>query len=160
VSVSAVCPGSFDPVTHGHLDIIRRAARRFDELVVAVVGNPGKTSLFTLDERVAMVEQETAGIDGVRIAAFEGLLVDFCRAEGIGVVCRGLRGVADFEFEQQMAQMNLSIGDVETVFLATSPSLSHLSSSLIKEVARLGGRIDDAVPPRVATALVERIARG
>jgi pantetheine-phosphate adenylyltransferase len=157
VSVSAVCPGSFDPVTHGHLDIVRRAARRFDELVVAVVGNPSKSSMFTVEERVAMVEAETADIDGVRVAAFEGLLVDFCRSEGIGVVCKGLRGVADFEYEQQMAQMNLHIGDVETVFLATSPALSHLSSSLVKEVARLGGRIDELVPPRVAAALLERV---
>lgn len=159
MSVTAVCPGSFDPVTLGHLDIIERAAKRFDAVVVAVVGNPNKASTFTLDERVKMVTDEVAGLDGVRVVSFEGLLVDLCHREGIDVICKGLRGVADFEIEQRMAQMNLRIGGVETVFLATRPALADLSSSLVKEVARLGGPIEGTVPPRVEAALRERVGR-
>ncbi len=153
-----VCPGSFDPITYGHLDIIQRAAARFDQVVVAVVRNPSKQSTFTVQERVEMVAAETALLDNVRAEPFEGLLVDFCRAQEIGLICKGLRGVADFEYEQQMAQMNLRIGDVDTVFLAARPDHSYLSSSLVKEVARLGGSITGTVPPSVEAALLERLA--
>lgn len=158
MTVSVVCPGSFDPITMGHLDVIERASERFDEVVVAVVANPGKQALFELEERLDLVTQVTAGLGSVRVAAFEGLLVDFCRSQSIGVICKGLRGVADFEYEQQMAQMNLHIGNVETVFVATRPDLSYLSSSLVKEVARLGGDITGTVPDVVATALRARLA--
>ncbi|MEX0868199.1 MAG: pantetheine-phosphate adenylyltransferase [Nitriliruptoraceae bacterium] len=158
MTVTAVCPGSFDPVTYGHLDVIERAARRFDEVIVAVVDNPNKSSLFTLDERVDMVEQLTSSLRGVRIESFDGLLVDFCRAHGVGIVCKGVRGVADFEYEQQMAQMNLRIGDVETVFLPARPDHAYLSSSLVKEVARLGGSVAGTVPADVERALIDRLA--
>ncbi|MEX0592036.1 MAG: pantetheine-phosphate adenylyltransferase [Nitriliruptoraceae bacterium] len=164
MSSKAVCPGSYDPVTNGHLDVITRAARRFDEVVVAVVGNPSKQPTFTAEERVAMVaaeiEELVAGGANVRVMSFDGLLVDFCRDHGIGVICKGLRGVADFESEQQMAQMNTRIGDVETMFLATRPDLSYLSSSLVREVAALGGSITGMVPASVERALIERVRRG
>ena len=155
--VTVACPGSFDPVTYGHLDVIERAARRFDEVVVAVLVNPSKEGLFSVDERIALLEAELEGRPNVRVDRFEGLLVDFCAARGIGLVCKGLRAVSDFEYELQMSQMNRRIGDVETVFLTTSPEHSYLSSSLVKEVARLGGRIDHAVPPRVAEAMLAKL---
>ena len=153
MTVAVACPGSFDPVTLGHLDVIARASARFDEVVVAVLENPSKQGLFTVDERIALLEAEVAGYGNVTVDRFEGLLVDFCNERGIGLVCKGLRAVSDFEYELQMAQMNQRIGPVETVFLTTSPEHSYLSSSLVKEVARFGGTIDHAVPPRVAEAL-------
>jgi pantetheine-phosphate adenylyltransferase len=158
MSVAVACPGSFDPVTYGHLDVIERAAARFDEVVVAVLVNPSKQGLFSVDERIALLEAELAGRANVRVDRFQGLLVDFCAERGIGLVCKGLRAVSDFEYELQMAQMNMHIGDVETVFLTTSPEHSYLSSSLVKEVARFGGRIDHAVPPRVAAAVRAKLA--
>ncbi len=151
------CPGSFDPVTFGHLDVISRAARRFDEVVVAVVDNPNKQSTFTLDERLAMVSTEVSDLANVRVVSFRGLLVDLCHREGVDLVCKGVRGVADVESELQMARMNLQIGDVDTVLLPASPVHAHLSSSLVREIARLGGAVDDLVPPRVAAALVARL---
>lgn len=157
MTVVAVCPGSYDPVTLGHLDVIGRAARRFDEVIVAVVGNPSKQPTFSMEERVSFLAVELADVDNVRIVAFEGLLVEFCREQGAGVVCKGLRSTADFEAEQQMAQMNARIGDVETVFLATRPELSYLSSSLVREVAALGGNIQGMVPDAVERALIERV---
>jgi pantetheine-phosphate adenylyltransferase len=157
VTVAVACPGSFDPVTYGHLDVIERAAARFDEVVVAVLVNPSKQGLFSVDERIALLEAELAGLDNVRVDRFEGLLIEFCKHRDIGLVCKGLRAVSDFEYELQMAQMNMAIGDVETVFLTTSPEHSYLSSSLVKEVARFGGRIDHAVPPRVAEAILARL---
>ncbi len=160
MSVSVVCPGSFDPITLGHLDVIERAAARFDQVVVAVLGNPRKEGLFSVDERIALIASETAHLDNVEVDRFEGLLVDFCRRRDIGIVCKGLRAVSDFEYELQMAQMNQRIGDVETVFLTTSPEHSYLSSSLVKEVARLGGSVDGTVPPAVARALRDRLASG
>jgi pantetheine-phosphate adenylyltransferase len=153
VTVAVACPGSFDPVTLGHLDVIARASARFDEVVVAVLENPRKQGLFTIEERIALIEAEVEGYPNVTVDRFEGLLVDLCNARGIGLVCKGLRAVSDFEYELQMAQMNQRIGPVETVFLTTSPEHSYLSSSLVKEVARYGGTIDHAVPPRVAAAL-------
>lgn len=153
MSVSAVCPGSFDPITNGHLDVVERAAARFDHVVVAVLVNPGKAGLFPIDDRLDLIRRTVGHLDNVQVESFEGLLVDFCRAQGIGLICKGLRAVSDFEYELQMAQMNQRIGDVETVFLSTSPEWSYLSSSLVKEVARLGGRIEGTVPPLVEQAI-------
>ncbi len=157
MTVTAVCPGSFDPITFGHLDVIERAARRFDEVIVAVVHNPNKQALFALEERVEMVERLTSKLSRVTVAPFEGLLVDFCHEHNAGIVCKGVRGVADYEYEQQMAQMNLRIGDVDTVFLPARPDHAYLSSSLVKEVARLGGSVAGTVPADVEALLLERL---
>lgn len=159
MSVSAVCPGSFDPIHHGHLDVVERAAAAFDRVVVAVLVNPGKQGMFTVDERMDLVRRTTAHLDNVEVASFEGLLVDFCHAHDVDLICKGLRAVKDFEYELQMAQMNEHIGDVETVFLSSSPAWSYVSSSLVKEVARLGGRIEGTVPPLVEEAIRDRLAQ-
>ena len=155
--VTAVCPGSFDPVTYGHLDVIQRAATRFDRLIVACLRNDKKAGLFALEERVSLLEAVTSDLDNVEIRVFEGLLVDFCREQGVGVIVKGLRAVSDFEYELQMAQMNSRLGDVETLFLTTSPVYSFLSSSLVKEVARYGGDVSDFVPRIVAEHLARRL---
>ena len=157
MSVAAVCPGSFDPITLGHLDIIERAAQRFDRLVVAVLENPRKEALFTVEERIGLIRAEVDHHEGVEVDRFQGLLVDFCNARGIGIVCKGLRAVSDFEYELQMAQMNRRIGGVETVFMSTSPEHSYLSSSLVKEVARFGGPLTGTVPERVEAALKTKL---
>ncbi len=157
MTVSAVCPGSFDPITLGHLDVISRAAARFDRVIVACTRNLGKQPLFSVDERVALVEEVIADLPNVTVEPFEGLLVDFCRDRGVGIIVKGLRAVSDFEYELQMAQMNATIGDVETVFMTTSPVYSFLSSSLVKEVARFGGDITDFVPAAVADALARKL---
>ena len=154
----AVCPGSFDPVTHGHLDVIGRAARLFDEVVVAVGVNPSKNRLFTPDERLAMLRRACGEWDNVRVAGFTGLLTDFCAAEGVHAIVKGLRAVSDFDYELQMAQMNASLTDVETVFMPTSPEWSFLASSLVKEVARFGGDVSGLVPGFVHDALTSRFA--
>jgi len=154
---SAVCPGSFDPVTYGHLDIVARAARLFDEVTVAVLVNPGKQALFSVDERLAMLREVTANLPGIRIEVFEGLLVDFCRERGIDAIVKGLRAITDFDYELQMAQMNSRLADVETVFVPTSPEWSFLASSLVKEVAGHGGDVAGLVPPTVLTRLLERL---
>ena len=154
----AVCPGSFDPVTNGHLDIVERAARMYDEVTIAVLTNRNKAGLFTVDERIALLEEVTAGYDNVRVEAFEGLLVDFCRERQTRVIVKGLRAVSDFDYELQMAQMNYQLGDVETVFVSTNPLYSFLSSSLVKEVAGFGGDVSGLVPDTVLTALRARIA--
>ncbi len=156
MTVAAVCPGSFDPVTNGHLDIIERAAHRFDHVVVAVLQNPSKQPLFSLDDRVQLLQHTIAHLDNVEVDTFQGLLVHFCRERGVRIIVKGLRAVSDFEYELQMAQMNQQIGDVETFFIATSPEWSYLSSSLVKEVARFGGSVESVVPPVVAKALAER----
>jgi pantetheine-phosphate adenylyltransferase len=158
VSVAAVVPGSFDPVTMGHLDIIERASARFDRVVVAVLENPRKQATFTVEERLELLGGVTAHLDNVELDRFHGLLVDFCHQQGIGIICKGLRAVSDFEFELQMAQMNRRIGNVETVFMSTSPEHSYLSSSLVKEVARYGGPLDGTVPDEVGEALRDRLA--
>jgi pantetheine-phosphate adenylyltransferase len=158
MTVDAVCPGSFDPVTYGHLDVIERAASLFDRLVVACLRNAGKAPMFDVEERLDLLRKVTASIDNVEVVAFEGLLVDFCRAQGIRLVVKGLRAVSDFEYELQMAQMNRSLGGVETLFLTTSPLYSFLSSSLVKEVARFGGDVAEYVPPVVADLLRQRAA--
>jgi pantetheine-phosphate adenylyltransferase len=153
VSDVAVCPGSFDPVTYGHLDVIERSASRFDRLIVACLRNIGKDPLFETDQRLDLLRTVTDHLDNVEVVAFEGLLVDFCREHGVGVVVKGLRAVSDFEYELQMAQMNVHLGEVETFFLTTSPVYSYLSSSLVKQVARFGGDVSDFVPPVVAERL-------
>ncbi len=152
----AVCPGSFDPVTHGHLDVIGRAATLFDEVVVGVGINPSKRRLFTPDERLDMLRRACADWSNVRVAGFTGLLTDFCRAEGISAIVKGLRAVSDFDYELQMAQMNASLSDVETVFMPTSPEWSFLASSLVKEIAQFGGDVSGLVPDDVNQALIDR----
>jgi pantetheine-phosphate adenylyltransferase len=157
MTVRVVCPGSFDPVHVGHLDIFERAAARFDEVVIAVVANVNKRAMFTIEERLEMLETETSHLDNVRAERFSGLLVDFCRANDIRLICKGLRAVSDFEYERQMAQMNQRIGGVETVFMSTSPEHSYVSSSLLKEVAKLGGDIGGTLPRRVQAALEAKL---
>lgn len=153
---SAVVPGSFDPPTNGHVDVIARAASLFDEVTVAVLRNPNKTPLFALDDRIAML-QEAVG-DGVKIGSFDGLLVDFARAEGIDVIVKGLRAITDFDYELQMAQMNRKLSGIVTFFVATKPEYGYLSSSLVKEVAKYGSPVDDLVPAHVAAALKEKLS--
>jgi len=152
-----VCPGSFDPVTNGHLDIIERASRLYDEVTVGVLVNRNKRGLFTLEERIELLAEVTAPYPNIRIEAFDGLLVDFCRERGIPAIIKGLRAVSDFDYELQMAQMNHRLADVETLFVATNPLYSFLSSSLIKEVAAFGGDVSGLVPDVVAHRLSERL---
>lgn len=154
----AVCPGSFDPVTNGHLDIIVRGAKLYDEIVVAVLVNQSKAGLFTIDERMEMLREATAAVPNVVVTSFRGLLVDFCRANDISVVIKGLRAVSDFDYELQMAQMNLGLADVETLFMVTNPLYSFLSSSLVKEVAKWGGDVSPHVPEPVTSRLAKRLA--
>ena len=156
MTVSAVVPGSFDPITLGHLDVVQRACERFDRVVVAVLDNPRKQSLFSGDERVELIRAAAGDLPNLEVDRFEGLLVDFCNDRGIGIVCKGLRAVSDFEFELQMAQMNRRIGGIETVFMSTAPEHSYLSSSLVKEVARYGGPLGGTVPDVVAEALHDK----
>lgn len=158
MAVTAVYPGSFDPVTYGHLDVIQRASSRFDGVIVAVLRNVTKAPVFDLEERVKLLQDVTDDLPNVEIEPFEGLLVDFCKARGVRLIVKGLRAVSDFEYELQMAQMNSHLGDVETVFLTTSPVYSFLSSSLVKEVARFGGDVSDFVPPVVADHLARRLS--
>lgn len=152
----AVCPGSFDPVTHGHLDIIERTAQLFDQVVVAVGANMSKTALFTPDERVAMLEQACADWPGVAVLLFSGLLVDFCRDQEIAVISKGLRS-ADVDYELAMAQMNRRLTGVDTIFVPTDPHWSYVSSSLVREVATLGGDISPFVSPAVADQTRARV---
>jgi pantetheine-phosphate adenylyltransferase len=153
-----VCPGSFDPVTNGHLDIVSRASRLYDEVVVAVLVNKSKAGLFTVEERMDMLTVVTADYPNVRIDSFHGLLVDYCRAHDIPVVVKGLRAVSDFDYELQMAQMNHGLAGVETMFMATNPLYSFLSSSLVKEVAMFGGDVSGLVPPAVLQRLAARLS--
>ncbi len=161
MSVVAVVPGSFDPITNGHVDVIGRAASQFDEVVVAVLENPSKQGgMFTIAERIELIEATLAdvGVDNVRVERFHGLLVDFCRQQDITMIVKGLRAVSDFEYELQMAQMNQQLAGVETLFLPTSPDWSYLSSSLVKEVARYGGDVSGLLPDVAHAALLERVA--
>ena len=153
----AVCPGSFDPVTNGHIDIISRASTLFDEVVVAVGVNKSKRRLFTVDERIAMLTEACEGYANVRIDVFEGLLTDFCQERGATAIVKGLRAVSDFDYELQMAQMNSSLAEIETVFVPTSPAYSFLASSLVKEVAMFGGDVSSLVPPRVLDRLTAQL---
>ena len=154
----AVCPGSFDPVTNGHLDIVERAASLFDEVVVAVGVNPSKHRLFTADERLDMLRQGVGHLPNVSVEGFTGLLTTFCSERGIHAIVKGLRAVSDFDYELQMAQMNSSLSGVETVFVPTSPEYSFLASSLVKEVATYGGDVSGLVPPFVLDRLTARLA--
>jgi len=154
----AVCPGSFDPVTNGHLDIVQRASTLFDEVIVAVGVNKSKHRLFSAEERLAMLEEATAGLSNVSVAGFTGLLTTFCAERGATAIVKGLRAVSDFDYELQMAQMNASLTGVETVFVPTSPEWSFLASSLVKEVAAFGGDVSGLVPGFVLGPLTERLA--
>ena len=153
----AVCPGSFDPVTNGHLDIVGRASRLFDEVIIGVLINQSKTGLFTIEERIEMLREVTASYGNVRVESFRGLLVDFCRDQQAAVVVKGLRAVSDFDYELQMAQMNIGLSGVETLFMPTNPQHSFLSSSLVKEVAKWGGDVSTYVPDLVRERLLTRV---
>lgn len=146
---TAICPGSFDPVTNGHLDVFERAAALFDHVTVGVLINKTKASMFTVDERIEMLTECTAGFGNVSVDSFHGLLVDYCRDNGIAAIVKGLRAVSDFDYELQMAQMNHRLSGVETLFVSTNPVYGYLSSSLVKEVATFGGDITGLVPDSV-----------
>ena len=157
---TALCPGSFDPVTNGHLDIIERTAHHFDEVIVAVTRNPQKAqSRFVLEERQDMLCEAVGHLGNVRIETLTGLVVDFARDHGAEVIVKGLRAVSDFEYELQMAQMNKRLSGVDTFFISTSPEYSFLSSSLVCEVAKFGGDVSAMVPPSVAARLKYRFGR-
>ncbi|MCL3860541.1 pantetheine-phosphate adenylyltransferase [Actinotalea sp. K2] len=154
----AVCPGSFDPITLGHLDVIRRGARLFDEVVVGVATNTSKTAVLEVAERVELASRAVADLPGVRVVEVPGLLVDLCREIGATVLLKGLRGGADYDAELPMALMNRHLTGIETVFVPADRSVAHIASSLVKDVARHGGQIADLVPPGVAEALQARLA--
>ncbi|MEU2227681.1 MULTISPECIES: pantetheine-phosphate adenylyltransferase [unclassified Streptomyces] len=156
----AVCPGSFDPITNGHLDIIARASRLYDEVYVAVMINKAKKGLFEVEQRIELIREVTSEYANVRVEAFHGLLVDFCKQRDIPAIVKGLRAVSDFDYELQMAQMNNGLSGVETLFVPTNPTYSFLSSSLVKEVATWGGDVSHLVPAEVLRALNERLAKG
>jgi len=153
-----VCPGSFDPITYGHLDIIERASHHFDEVIVAVLENRTKLSLFTVAERISMITEVTKKFTNVRIDSWSGLLVEYCKSNDVQSIVKGLRAVSDFEYELQMAQVNLQGSGVETMFMATSPTHSFLSSSLVKELAHYGGDVSSMVPSSINEALKRRVA--
>jgi pantetheine-phosphate adenylyltransferase len=156
----ALCPGSFDPPTNGHIDVIERTARMFDRVLVAVIANPSKEPLFSLDERTAMLAESLTGVTNCEVGAFDGLLVDFARSHGVDAVVKGLRAVSDFEYELQMAQMNATLAPgLETLFVTATPAWAFLSSSLVKEVALHGGGIDGFVPAVVAEGLKRKLTR-
>lgn len=150
----AVCPGSFDPVTNGHLDVFTRAAAMADEVVIAVLINHSKAGLFSVEERMEILREVTAPFPNMRVDSFHGLLVDYCKEQGIRAIIKGLRAVSDFDYELQMAQMNYRLAEVETLFISTNPEYGYLSSSLIKEVAKFGGDVSGLVPGPV----LERIS--
>lgn len=152
----AVCPGSFDPVTYGHIDIVGRAAKQYDEVVVAVLNNINKRGLFTVEEKLDMLSEGTADFGNVTVAEFDGLLVDFCRANGIDTIVRSLRSVSDFDYELQIAQMNYRLSGVETVFMTANPQYSFLSSSLVREIAQHNGDVSSLVTPYVQKRLREK----
>ena len=155
----AVCPGSFDPVTNGHLDIIRRASALFEELVVATGTNASKSRLFDPEERLEMLREACADLPNVSVRGFTGLIVDFCREIDAQAIVKGLRGGNDYEYELPMAQMNAHLTGVETVFVPTDASLGYVSSTLVKEVATFGGDVSGLVPPAVHRRLQERLGR-
>ncbi len=154
----AACPGSFDPVTNGHIDIIGRAASLFDEVVVAVGVNKSKSRLFSAEERIEMLTEAVASWDNVVVDSFDGLLTDFCREHDVVAIVKGLRAISDFDYELQMAQMNASLSEVDTVFVPTSPEYSFLASSLVKEVATFGGDVSGLVPGHVLDRLKVKLA--
>lgn len=154
---SAICPGSFDPITYGHLDIIGRASALYDEVVVAVLVNQTKASLFSVEERMEMIREVTKDFANVRVDSWSGLLVEYCKTHKIPAIVKGLRAVSDFDYELQMAQMNHQLAGIETVFISTSPQYSFLSSSLVKEIAKYGGDVSAYVPSDVLTRLLARL---
>ncbi|MBB1155090.1 MULTISPECIES: pantetheine-phosphate adenylyltransferase [Amycolatopsis] len=155
----AVCPGSYDPATNGHLDIIERASVLFDEVVVAVGVNKSKKGLFSVEERMEILREITAKLPNVRVDSWQGLLVDYCRDNDIAAVAKGLRSVSDFDYELQMAQMNRELTGLETLLMANNPAYGFVSSSLVKEIAALGGDIENLVPPVVYERLVAVYAK-
>lgn len=156
--VSAMYPGTFDPITLGHEDLVRRASRLFDRVVVAIAANPGKEPMFTLEERVALAEEALSEISNVEVTGYSGLTVDFARDHDLQVIVRGLRAISDFEYEFQLANMNRHLTDeVETAFLTPTEKYTYISSSLVREIAKLGGDITEFVPPNVKNALMKRV---
>lgn len=153
----AVCPGSFDPITYGHLDIIERASKVFDKVYISVLKNSSKEGLFTPQERVDMIEEVTKHLENVKVEQFNGLLIDFCHQVGARAIVRGLRAVSDFEYEMQLTSMNRKLdSDIETIYMMTNNNYSFISSSIVKEVAKYGGKIEDVVPPYIANLLEEK----
>ena len=153
----AVCPGSFDPITFGHLDIIKRASAHFDQVVVAVLENRTKSSLFSVAERIEMIRETVKDLPNVIVDSWSGLLVDYCKRNSITTIVKGLRAVTDFDYELQMAQLNLQASGVETMLMATAPAYSFLSSSVVKELAHYGGDVSTMIPPNVNSAIKLRV---
>jgi pantetheine-phosphate adenylyltransferase len=152
----AVCPGSFDPVTNGHLDIIGRVSALYDEVIVAVFSNRSKSGMFTVEERIEMLAEATSEYTNVRIDSFQGLTVDYCRTHEIPVIVKGLRAVSDFDYELQMAQMNRGLAGIDTLFMPTNPEYSFLASSLVKDIASWDGDVSALVPACVLKKFAER----
>ena len=152
----AVCPGSFDPITNGHLDVIERASHLFDEVVIAVLVNNSKSSLFTIEERIVLARDCVKHLPNVKVDMWSGLLVDYCRENKVDAIVKGLRAVSDFDYELQMAQMNLQLKSVDTLLMATKPAYSFLSSSLVREIARYGGDVSKLVPAGVLSELIRK----
>lgn len=160
MTVSAMYPGTFDPITLGHEDLVRRAGRLFDKVVVAIAANPSKEPMFTLDERVDLARTALADFKNVEVTGYEGLTVDFARENNLQVIVRGLRAISDFEYEFQLANMNRHLTDeVETAFLTPTETYTYISSSLVREICTLGGDISEFVSPGVKTALMDRVGR-
>ena len=153
-----VCPGSFDPITFGHLDIIERASKMFDEVVIAVLMNVTKSSLFSVDERMEMIREVTKKYGNVKVDSWSGLLVDYCQENKIPIIVKGLRAVTDFDYELQMSQINLQLKGVETLFMSTAPAHSFLSSSLVKEIASYDGDVSNYIPASLVPKLKARLA--
>ncbi|MEN9735933.1 MAG: hypothetical protein RL129_643 [Actinomycetota bacterium] len=154
-----VCPGSFDPITFGHLDIIERASKHFDEVVIAVLVNKTKQTLFTVEERIEMIKEVTGKYKNVSVDSWSGLLVDYCSKNEISAIVKGLRAVTDFDYEIQMSQINLQLKGIETMFISTAPEHSFVSSSLVKEVSSYGGDVSKYVPAEILNRLNKRLAR-
>ena len=153
-----VCPGSFDPITYGHLDIVERASSIFDEVVIAVMVNKTKQTLFTVEERIEMTKEVTSKFPTVKVDSWSGLLVDYCKKNDISIIVKGLRAVTDFDYELQMSQINLQLQGVETLFISTAPAHSFLSSSLVKEIASHGGDVSSYIPAVLLERLKDRLA--
>lgn len=153
-----VCPGSFDPITFGHLDIIERASKMFDEVIIAVLVNKTKSTLFTVAERIEMISEVTTIFPNVRVDSWSGLLVDYCESNEIGVIVKGLRAITDFDYELQMSQINLQLKGIETLFMSTAPAHSFLSSSLVKEIASYNGDVSNYIPAPLLEKLKTRVA--
>jgi len=160
VAVSAMYPGTFDPVTRGHEDLVRRASRLFDKVVVAIAANPGKEPMFTLEERVSLAKQVLAEFENVEVDGYDGLTVDYARHNGLQVIVRGLRAISDFEYEFQLANMNRHLTDeVETAFLTPTETYTYISSTLVREIASMGGDISEFVSPPVKDAIMRHLGR-